>query len=87
LVLDSDAYLRAALVESGEFDPYAYCHRPIVIEDAKRPLGSVILELRRGMEETSDATITKDIVLFWTGDQKRVITGADLLGRLLRGIS
>jgi len=87
LVLDSDAYLRAALVESGEFDPYVYCHRPIVIEDSKKPLGSVISDLRRGMEETSDATITKDIVLFWTRDEKRVITGADLLGRLLRGIS
>ena len=33
-----------------------------------------------------DAAIEKDIVLLWTPDRKRVITGADLLGRLLRGI-
>jgi hypothetical protein len=39
------------------------------------------------MKADSDATIDKDIVLLWTDDQKRVITGADLLGRLLRGIT
>ena len=33
-----------------------------------------------------DATIDKDIVLLWTDEVKKVITGADLLGRLLRGI-
>jgi len=29
--------------------------------------------------------INKDVILLW-GDQKRIITGSDLLGRLLRGI-
>ena len=33
-----------------------------------------------------DAALDNDIVLLWTKDLKRVITGADLLGRLLRGI-
>jgi len=27
----------------------------------------------------------KDIILFW-GNQKRIITGSDILGRLMRGI-
>jgi hypothetical protein len=30
--------------------------------------------------------IDEDIVLLWTDETKKVITGADLLGRLLRGI-
>ena len=38
------------------------------------------------MDSRSDSAIDKDIVLLWTPDDKRVITGADLLGRLLRGI-
>lgn len=46
-------------------------------------------ELVVGLEAQSadiDAAIDKDIVLLWTDDVKKVITGADLLGRLLRGI-
>ena len=87
LVMDSDAYLRAALIGSGDDDGYAYCHRPIIIENPDRPLGSVILDLRRGMEETSDEAIVRDIALLWTESVKKVVTGADLLGRLLRGMS
>ncbi len=86
LLLDSDAYLRAVFMSAQPVDAYAFCHRPIVITDPKHPLGHLIGELRRGMESQSDAVIDKDIVLFWTENEKRVITGADLLGRLLRGI-
>lgn len=87
LVLDSDSYLRAVLLDTGSVDGYAHCHRPIVVTDPKSPLGHIIGRLRKGMKADSDATIDKDIVLLWTDDQKRVITGADLLGRLLRGIT
>ena len=34
-----------------------------------------------------DDVIDHDIVLYWTGDTKRVITGGDILGRLLHGIA
>ena len=86
LILDADAYLRAVLAQSGEVDGYLYCHRPIVIENPKMPLGLVMADLRKGMEESSDAAIARDVVLLWTENTKRVITGADLLGRLLQGI-
>ena len=33
-----------------------------------------------------DDVIDDDLILIWT-DEKRVITGADILGRLLRGIA
>lgn len=36
-------------------------------------------------EHPEDDVIDDDIILVW-GEQKRIITGADLLGRLLRGI-
>jgi hypothetical protein len=37
-------------------------------------------------ERPDDDVIDKDLILIW-GQQRRIITGADLLGRLLRGIS
>ena len=86
LLLDSDAYLRAALATETPLDGYTYCHRPIVIRDDERPLGDVISELKEGLSPVSDEAIAKDIVLLWTSRHKRVITGADILGRLLRGI-
>jgi metal transporter CNNM len=86
LLLDSDAYLRNVLFRSEPVDGYAFCHRPIIVRDARTPLGEVILQLRRGMDSSSDEVIDQDIVLLWTDDEKRVITGADILGRLLRGI-
>jgi metal transporter CNNM len=36
-------------------------------------------------ERPDDDVIDNDLILVW-GVQKRIITGADLLGRLLRGI-
>jgi hypothetical protein len=86
LLLDSDAYLRAAVIDKRPVDGYTFCHRPIVIEDANRPIGEVISDLRKGISPDSDEAIAKDIVLLWTAEHKRVVTGADILGRLLRGI-
>jgi hypothetical protein len=86
LVLDADAFLRAALVDDTPFDGYAHCHRPIVVRDAERPLGEVLAEFKSGLAADSDGAIPKDIVLLWTGEHRRIVTGADILGRLLRGI-
>jgi metal transporter CNNM len=86
LLLDADSYLRAIMYDDAPVDGYAHCHRPIVIKDPKKPLGHIILALKEGIEAEDDAAIDHDIVLLWTPEQKQVITGADLLGRLLRGI-
>ncbi len=86
LILDADAFLRAVMTGDATIDAYAYCHRPIIVSDPDMPLGYIIGELKRGLAAESDAAIDKDIVLLWTDDIKKVITGADLLGRLLRGI-
>lgn len=86
LLLDADSYLRSVMYDAKTTDGYQHCHRPIVIKDPKSPLGHIIGELKKGMDAQSDAAIENDIVLLWTDEQKQVITGADLLGRLLRGI-
>ncbi len=86
LLLDADSYLRAVMFDDSPVDAYLHCHRPIVIENPNTPLGHIILRLKEGIQSADDAAIDNDIVLLWTSELKRVITGADLLGRLLRGI-
>ena len=86
LVLDSDAFLRAALFGGVGVNPYSYCHRPIVVKDMTLPLGKVIGRLKVRPERAEDDVIDEDIILVW-GVKKRIITGADILGRLLRGIA
>ncbi len=85
LVLDADGFLRSALFSTEPFQPYAYCHRPIIVKDPHIELGNVILKLRVKPETAEDDVIDNDVILVWS-DEKRVITGADILGRLLRGI-
>lgn len=87
LVLDADGFLRAALFsQTTEFSAYAFCHRPIVITDPLMPLGDVLGHMKKNRDLLCDNAIDHDIILLWT-DQPRIITGADILGRLLKGIN
>lgn len=83
LVLDSDGFLRHVLLFE-DVDPHRYCHRPVVIDDRESPLGEAIIRLRLE-PDPSDHVLEEDIILVW-GEEQRVITGADILGRLLRGV-
>ena len=84
-VLDSDHFLRDALFDQLENDPTGYWHRPIIVRDMQTKLGEVIGRMRVAPERPGDDVIDNDLILVW-GAQKRIITGADLLGRLLRDI-
>lgn len=57
-----------------------------MIGDVKARLGDVIGRMKVVQESSEDDVIENDLILFW-GPQKRIITGSDLLGRLLRGIA
>jgi len=85
LMMDADGFLRHALFTEQQTDPGDYCHRPVIIRDRQTPLGSVIAQLSFDTTSPGDHIITYDTVLLWT-DAPRLITGSDLLGRLLRGI-
>jgi len=84
-VLDADGLLRDTLLATSPSDPQRYCHRPIIIGAPDARLGSVIPRLGVEPRHTEDDVVDEDIILLW-GDEKRIITGADILGRLLRGI-
>ena len=85
MVLDAHHFLRDALFDQVSAAE-AYWHRPIVVIDADTRLGDVIGRMRVKPEHPGDDVIDHDLILLW-GKQKRIITGADLLGRLLRGIA
>lgn len=86
LVLNSDQFLRDVLLKENHKSILAYCHRPIVTSNGKLTLGEVILDLKVNAKDTEDDVVDKDVILYWTEHEKRIITGADILGRLLRGI-
>ena len=86
LVLDAHRFLRDVLFEPAGVAPEAYWHRPIVVTDMRTTLGDVIGRMQVRPEHAEDDVIDNDLILAW-GKEKRIITGADLLGRLLRGIA
>jgi hypothetical protein len=63
-----------------------YCHRPIIVRNTYVPLGNVLCQLKESPHCVRDDIIERDVVLVWDAKEKRVITGADILGRLLKGI-
>jgi len=87
LVLDAHAFLRDALFAGEKFTPLAFCHRPLIVRDARQALGQVLGQLTIRPELPGDDVIDEDLILVWTPAERRIITGADLLGRLLRGIT
>ncbi len=85
LVLDANGFLRDALFRPEEFNPYRHCHRPITAEDGTIPLGRLVPRFRADPVRTDDDILEEDILLLW-GDERRIVTGSDILGRLLRGV-
>ena len=85
-VMNANAFLREALFGTGALNPAIYCHRPILVRDTRVLLGTVVSQLNVDPVDSADDVIDDDLILVWGKDQKRVITGADILGRLMRGI-
>ena len=84
-VLDVHHFLRDFLFNAMSVDPETYWRRPIVVTDMGTPLGDVIGRMTVKPKRPEDDVIDDDLILVW-GEERRIITGADLLGRLLRGI-
>jgi hypothetical protein len=85
-VLDSHHFLRDALLGQPDMNRGKCWHRPVVVRDMRTKLGDVIGALKVVPERADDDVIDDDLILVWSA-QRRIITGSDLLGRLLRGIA
>ncbi len=84
-IMDADGFLRSAMFDSEPANPIDFIHKPIIITDSNIELGEIIHLLNYSPENEEDDVIDNDVILLWS-DVKHVITGADILGRLLRGI-
>jgi hypothetical protein len=85
-IMDADGFLRAAMFDLKQPNPEEFIHKPIIIKDSSIRLGEIIHLLNFTPEHNEDDVIDNDVILLWS-DIKHVITGADILGRLLRGIA
>ena len=85
MVLDADGFLRDAVYKKGPFLPLSYCHFPVVVKSPKTRLEKVIRQFKVYPQYPEDDVIDQDLILYW-GEEKRIVTGSDILGRLLRGI-
>ncbi len=83
--LDADNFLREVFFSGQPLKPLHFCHRPIIVSDPETTLEMVIPRLKVTPQRTGDDVIDEDLILLW-GSRKKIITGADILGRLLRGI-
>lgn len=86
LVLDADGFIRSEVFGEQTDGILKYCHSPFIVKDGNTKIGSLIKDLRNEIEDHSDAPIDVDVILYWTNKKKRIITGADIFGRLLTGI-
>ncbi len=87
MALNAHQFLRQALFARIAPNPLSYCHRPIVVDDPKLPLGDALPEFRVSGNTDDDDAIEHDLILLWSAGARRVITGTDILGRLLRNIA
>lgn len=85
MVLDADGFLRDAVYKKGPFIPLSYCHFPVVVKSPNTRLEKVIRQFKVYPQHPEDDVIDQDLILYW-GQEKRITTGSDILGRLLRGI-
>jgi metal transporter CNNM len=86
LVLSSDDFLQEALFAPDHFNPLKHCHHPIIVRDANTKLGELIQRFQIRPGRMDEDIVDDDVILLW-GEQKKVVTGTDILGRLLRGIA
>lgn len=85
-VLRTNGFLREALFHPRNFEPRRHCHRPIVVNDPTTTLGQLIERFRVIGRHAEDDMVDHNVILLWTAEP-RIVTGTDILGRLLRGIA
>ncbi len=84
LTLDSASFLSEALFTTHPVDPMKHCHRPLIFTKRTTPLSKAIAQFETA---PGDDNIRQDVILIWGGKHRRIITGSDLFGYLMRGIA
>ncbi len=87
LVINTTDYLSSIFSIGDAVDIYDSCHRPVVVSDDQSTLDSVLGEFVVEATDKNDHVVDRDVVIYWTEGEKRIITGAVIFGRLLKGIA
>lgn len=85
LVLNSNSLLRVVLSDADAINPYAFCHKPIVVKNPNTRLGEIINQIEVYTGSLSKNVLDERVVLYWNS-RKKIITSSDILDRLLSGI-
>ncbi len=86
MVLNTDAYIKSFYSKTLN-NRFQHCHRPIVFECDKAKLADIAYKFKVESHHTEDDVIDYDIVILWSKNYKKIITGTDILGRLFRGLA
>jgi metal transporter CNNM len=86
-VLNTNEFLRGVFFAGEAFNPATALHHPLVVRSGEETLGAALGRLSVYAEHPGDDVIDEDLILLWTPERKRIVTGADVLGRLMRGIA
>ena len=86
MVLNSNEFLRELFFADEPLDFSRFCHRPALVRDTHVMLGNVLSHLLSPGSSGGSRLTENDVVLVWA-DQRRVITGSDILDRLLHGVN
>ncbi|WP_209425053.1 CNNM domain-containing protein [Pararhodobacter sp. SW119] len=84
LLLNSQAFLRDLMILGQDVAPSDYCHIPAVVTDATDTLDDA-LRLLAGKRERGTGH-DEAVILLWSPQEKRMITGSDVLRCLLSGM-
>ncbi len=87
VVLDTTEFLARYAIHGNDVDIYRFCYRPIVTSDQNATLDTVLGSFVVEADDLLDNVVDQDVVLYWTAEDKRILTGADIFGHLLRGIA
>ena len=84
-VLKIRSYACDCLLSDTPINPKKYYHTPLVVHDSKERLAPWVRKLRVHAQRPDDDVVDNDVIIVWN-HEKRIITGSDILGRLLRKI-
>lgn len=86
-VLNFNSFVNNFLLRDKTSNPLEFCHIPLVIFEAAYPIGKILEKWRVQPQGPEDDVIDEDIALLWTEKHQKIISGSDILGRLMREIA
>lgn len=91
-VLDADGMVRDFFythhtVTQAQFDPAEHLYRARVYTNPDVTLGEIISDFKVEEKPPEDDLVDVDVALVWADNGRWIVTGGDILSRLLRGVN